>query len=310
MEQIKYGRKRKGIKKELNKKIEDWLNSIDDKEVQDLARKNTIVTGGSIASMLLGEPVNDFDIYFRDIKTAKAIAEYYVNQFKVNNPDLLLDIKVLEEDRENIRGAMERRVVVFVKSDGIAEDKLEQESRKAEEEPEIFETITPSMVKETRETLDQKYRPVFLSENAITLTNKIQLIIRFYGEPDQIHNNYDFVHATCYWDHHKQHLELPSDALEALLSRTLTYKGSLYPIASIFRAKKFIERGWRITAGELLKIMWQISELNLKDMNTLRDQLTGVDMVYMYNLLTALKSTDKDKLNSTYVAEIIDKIFE
>jgi hypothetical protein len=36
----------------------------EDEQVRKLALENTIVTGGSIASMLLNEKVNDFDIYF------------------------------------------------------------------------------------------------------------------------------------------------------------------------------------------------------------------------------------------------------
>jgi hypothetical protein len=95
-----------------------------------------------------------------------------------------------------------------------------------------------------------------------------------------------------------------------MLARNLIYNGSLYPVASIFRAKKFIERGWRISAGQLLKIMWQLGEINLKDMEVLQEQLTGVDQAYMYQLIEALKGVNPDKLNSAYIATIIDKIFE
>ena len=49
MEPIKYGRKKNGIKAELTKKVNDWLDTIDDPVVQELAARNTIVTGGSIA---------------------------------------------------------------------------------------------------------------------------------------------------------------------------------------------------------------------------------------------------------------------
>ena len=66
--------KTKTIEKVLQKKINEWLNSITDDRVRVLARKNTIVTGGSIASMLLNEPVNDYDIYFRNIETVIAVA--------------------------------------------------------------------------------------------------------------------------------------------------------------------------------------------------------------------------------------------
>ena len=73
--------------------------------------------------------------------------------------------------------------------------------------------------------------------------------------------------------------------------------------------KKFLQRGWRITAGEQLKIMWQISELNLNDPVLLREQLTGVDMAYMYELIDALSHIEPEKINSTYVGAIIDRIF-
>lgn len=155
-----------------------------------------------------------------------------------------------------------------------------------------------------------KYNPIFLSQNAITLTDKFQIIIRFFGEPEQIHNNYDFEHAMNYYDYGTNELVLKLEALECLLSRTLIYRGSLYPIASIFRMKKFIERGWRIGAGEQLKIMWQISEIDLSDPNILMEQLTGVDMVYMRALIEALKGMSQEKINAAYVSKIIDKIFD
>src|SRR3546814_8968134 len=43
------------------------------------------------------------------------------------------------------------------------------------------------------ETSDPTYRPVFMLTNAITLSDKIQIVLRFYGEADAIHENYDFV---------------------------------------------------------------------------------------------------------------------
>jgi len=148
-----------------------------------------------------------------------------------------------------------------------------------------------------------------MSQNAITLSDSMQIVIRFFGEPERIHDNYDFAHAMCYYDYHNNHLELKAEAMQCMLSRTLVYRGSLYPIASIFRMKKFIERGWKINAGQQLKIMWQINELNLKDPQQLYEQLTGVDMAYMYQLISAIKGVDPERLNQAYIAEIIDRIF-
>lgn len=295
MNEIRYGRKRSGIKKQLQNKLNSWLESIDDPVVQKLASENVIVTGGSIASMLLGEKVNDYDVYFRDIKTTKAVAEYYVKKFLEKNEGY--DIEVRRETIKNIKDEEEDRVTIFVSSGGVASDEdIQTDYMDQEDQPEPEE--------------NGSYKPIFLSQNAITLSDKFQIVIRFYGEPDQIHRNYDFVHAMNYYDFKENHLELKPEALECLLSRTLVYRGSLYPIASLFRTKKFIERGWRISAGEQLKIAWQISELDLTNKAVLREQLTGVDQAYLTQLINALEQIDdKDKLNSTYVGSIIDKIF-
>lgn len=56
--------KAKTIKATLRKKIDAWHASIEDEEVRKLAESSTVVTGGCIASMLLGEPINDYDVYF------------------------------------------------------------------------------------------------------------------------------------------------------------------------------------------------------------------------------------------------------
>jgi hypothetical protein len=292
MNDIRYGRKRNGIKKELDEKVRGWIHSIKDEEVRKLARENVIVTGGSIPSMFLGEEVNDYDVYFKTKEATHKVALYYAKLFRELNPDSGI-LKVKLENLINAKNEVEERVVIFKQSDGVV----------AEVPPEL------QSVKLRDEKKDVKYRPIFLSQNAITLSDKFQIVTRFYGDPEEIHDNYDFAHAMCYWDHKEKYLHTTTEALEALLSRTLIYRGSLYPIASIFRTKKFLNRGWRISAGQLLKIMWQISELDLSDKAVLREQLTGVDQAYLQELLDALKSYTGE-IDSTYVCDVIDHIFE
>ena len=307
-----YGRKRSGIRRELIKKIEDWLKSIDNEAVRKAAESDVIVTGGAICSMLLGENVNDFDVYFRTKSTTKLVAQYYVKKFneaKTIAGAVTYTPTVREELIRNTKGVDEERITIFLQSAGVAgEDQGDYA---------YFETLSQDDAAEWAETLGVKkgedvpdYRVVFMSQNAITLSGKMQLVIRFYGEPEEIHDNYDFVHATCYWDHNNRSLELPADAMESMLCRSLIYKGSLYPVASIFRSKKFMERGWRITAGQQLKIMWQISELDLTNYEVLREQLTGVDAAYMHQLIESLKGIDPEKITSAYVCQIIERIFD
>ena len=49
--------KKKTIGAVISKKINDWLNSIDDKVLVSKLENNIIVTGGCITSMLLNEDV-------------------------------------------------------------------------------------------------------------------------------------------------------------------------------------------------------------------------------------------------------------
>lgn len=311
MSEMHYGRKRSGIKKEIQAKLRDWFATIEDEVLRKKVEKNTIVTGGCIASMLLGEKINDFDIYFRDQATTVAIAEYYVTKFNEKNKVDVAQYKPTVQTKTvtNIKGEDESRVLIYMKSAGVAaEEQVEYDYFELQSTDDKLNAFVESLAEAENDTKD-KYRPVFLSQNAITLSHKLQIVIRFFGEPTQIHRNYDFQHAMCYYDSGSDDLVMPAEALECLLSRTLIYKGSLYPICSVFRAKKFIERGWRISAGQLLKIMWQISELDLKNMEVLREQLTGVDAMYFYQLMQAVKDLDTAKIDTTYIAAIIDRIF-
>lgn len=310
MNDIKYGRKTNGIRRHLRSKIEDWVASIDDAELQAAVKRDTIVTGGSLASMLMGDPVNDYDIYFRTMDTAQAVATYYVAKFNEKHGEgegVGYTPEVRRLKRTNIRHEEEERVVIWMQSAGIAGESQSEYNYFEQMEQGEAEKFVESTLEDARTAPD--YHPVFMSENAITLSGKIQLVHRFCGEPEDIHKNYDFVHATCSYDYANNELRTPEAALLSMMARDLQYTGSLYPVASVFRMKKFLARGWRITAGEQLKIMWQISELDLQEYETLREQLTGVDMAYMWELLEALKGLDKDKINSTYVAAIIDRIF-
>lgn len=343
--EVKRGAQRKTIRKVIRKKIEEWTSTIEDVELRSLVRSNTIVTGGCIASMLLGERIKDFDIYMRDIETCRQLASYYVKVFSEKQGGIRPEVQLVE--LPNIKHEMEKRVVIFIKSAGVVGDKNKQsekyeyfectDNEHGDRAEDYLTNITSatdyndqveSLVDEASEKVEkgatdktveeQPYRPVFMSQNAITLSDDVQFIVRFYGEPDQIHSNYDFVHAMCYYDYGKDKLELKPEALESILARTLKYHGSLYPIASLFRVRKFMERGWKISASEILKMAWQCSEINMSDMKVLREQLTGVDQAYFHQLISIIEHyKEKERLEgkelnieSTYVGKLIDEVFE
>jgi hypothetical protein len=102
---------------------------------------------------------------------------------------------------------------------------------------------------------------------------------------------------------------LRQEALESILARELLYVGSLYPVCSVIRTRKFINRGWTINAGQYLKMCMQISQLDLTDLNVLEDQLVGVDTSFFLDLIDKLREADPNKVNYAYLMTIIDRIF-
>jgi hypothetical protein len=299
--------KAKWIRIAIGRKVDAWLDTIDDSALREQAKKNVIVTGGCIVSMLTNEPVNDFDVYLRDKDTALKLARYYVDKFKKNPPQSFKgsgkDVEIRVDSKDEIK--------IVIKSSGIAgasgSDDYEyfEQNQTDEEQVAFVEQVAADIKKEKAD-----YQPTFLSSNCITLSGKIQVVFRFCGEPEEIHKNYDFQHCTCWWDSKDRTLHLPPAALEAILAKDLRYVGqSKYPICAMARVRKFLKRGWNITAGQLLKISWDISKLDLTDMKVLEDQLIGVDTAYFTQLIDMLKEKDPDRVDSSYLMEVIDKIF-
>lgn len=297
--------KTKTIKSVLRKKFNEFAESIEDKAVRDLVKKNTIITGGSIASMLLREKVNDYDLYFTNKETVVAVANYYVERFSGTT-------KFKDGGDVSIRvDASSDRVRIVVRSAGVASEEGADSYQYFEgtDGDEAEEYSAAAIADVVDDDTKPKYRPVFLSSNAITLSQGVQLILRFYGEPDKIHENYDFVHCTNYWASKDGSLTLRPDALEALLTKELRYIGSKYPLCSLVRVRKFIRRDWTITAGQILKICVNLQSFNLNDVEVLEDQLTGVDVAYFHEVIDILKKKDKKEVDSAYLMTVIDRIF-
>jgi hypothetical protein len=295
--------------------------------------------------MLNDESPNDFDCYFKTKDTVLKVARYYANLWneikgkqanQLTHKSKIFVLDGAKPDQEildyyqvkDIKDSMAvmlsntspERVKIIFPSDGIIGD---PEEVRADEElgtPEGFISNLSAVTEvdeveadKVIEQCKQEYFPVFFSTNAITLSGGIQLIVRFYGEPSEIHDTFDFVHTKAYWTMKEKDIVIPKDVYETVINKTLRYSGSKYPVCSLFRLRKFLSRGWTINAGQMLKIAMQISELDLSDINVLEDQLVGVDSLYFANLIDQFHRMKKEKedfdLTSSYVVSIIDKIF-
>lgn len=325
----------KNVKKHLNAKLNNWLASIEDDNVKKILRENVIITGGALVSLLTGEKVHDYDVYLRTNEACKAVAEYYVQQWNKTHEDSQISLRVVPPEtiqvptyEDGIRKTDENgqpafhsvvtpeRIKVFVQSVGVVEEKPVETEVDAPFPPieEVEKTDEDKATEEAaEETGKPKYRPVFMSSNAITLSDKIQIVVRFYGEVEVIHKNYDFAHCTCSWTSWNNEVQLPEKALECIINKELYYIGSKYPLCSIIRTRKYLERGYHINAGQYVKMAFQLNELNLYNLETLEDQLTGVDSGYFMMMIEALKKkadeTGEAVVDKSYVFELINRMF-
>lgn len=297
----------KNIKRHLNGKLRDWLKSVDDEKIRTIISENTIITGGAMVSLLTGEAVNDYDVYFRTKDACLAVTEYYVARWNKDHPDKPVQVRFTEATG---------RIDCFISSKGIADENEAQESHvwyNFDSEDTGAETGDAKQADAETEDQKGKYRPRFITSNAITLTDKIQLVCRFYGEVEEIHKNYDFAHCTCAWSSWNNEVFLPRKALECIINKELHYVGSKYPLCSIIRTRKFIARGYHINAGQYVKMCMQLNALDLTDVRVLEDQLTGVDTTYFQMMIDELRvhmdATGADKVDSQYAMELINKLF-
>ncbi len=330
--------KTKTIAKTIKSKIYDWADSVADLEVAAIIRNKTLVSGGCIASMLLKESVNDYDVYFKTPQDALRVAYYYILEmikdskvdiypriafilpdgtqslYRVAGDDCTGgnadDLPILDMTGSGNYPMEFTRFEVYIKSRGF------MAADSGEKPYEYFERSAPEKADdyinsdEHVDPLGRKYRPVFMSSNAVTLSNKIQMVLRFTGSPAEIHKNFDFVHCTNYWTA-GEGLVVNIDALSSILAKDLQYVGSLFPLASIFRTRKFIQRGWTCHVGNYLKMAVQLNDLDLKKLSVLREQLTGMDAAYLHQVIQAVEkgqATNGAEITSTYLMTLIERL--
>lgn len=282
---------RRAIREHLEKKFSEFVRSISDAGMRRTVRENGYITGGAITSLLLGEEPNDYDIYFRTKESCLAVARYFANLVMPQTPAVDFG-----------RNTFAQALATNYSGHGQTITAVDEGDR-----------ITMSVVPQGHVYLEEavQYKPMFISPNAITLAGDIQLVTRFFGEPIEVHEYYDFEHCRCYYSPFDGTLVLPASSLESMLTKELVYTGSKYPLASIIRTRKFMERGWTISAGEYVKMALQLNEFNLLDTEVLKEQLCGVDLQMFEDVIKEIgvQTEQGAELTNELVIDLIDERF-
>ena len=102
-----------------------------------------------------------------------------------------------------------------------------------------------------------KYRVNLITENAINLSDKIQIITKYYGCPTEVTENFDFAHIKS-WFRYNSAIIICDDFFQLIHEKELVYTGSEYPLSSFFRTRKYIKKGWNVSNATMLHIALDI----------------------------------------------------
>ena len=116
----------------------------------------------------------------------------------------------------------------------------------------------------------------------------VQLITRFHGEAADIFNWFDFTITHGAYDFEKEEFIFGDRFFSDLAKRRLVYSGSsMYPICAMYRTKKYVERGYELPGATIMHIALSIVQLKIEKYKDLKEQLMGIDTMYLQKLLEA-----------------------
>ena len=130
----------------------------------------------------------------------------------------------------------------------------------------------------------------WVSDNAITYVRKgsgrrvyrTQLIKAFTGKPAEIFWSFDFTICMGAYNFAERKFEMDNRFLADLAGRRLVYSGgSRYPICAMYRTSKYQDRGFKLPGSTVMHIALAIVKLEIKTYGVLKEQLQGIDTMFL-----------------------------
>jgi hypothetical protein len=135
----------------------------------------------------------------------------------------------------------------------------------------------------------------FHTPNAITMKRKsdnskklytVQLITAFYGTPSEIIDWFDFTITQGAYSFLTGEFTFADRFFPDNISKTLIFQGkSKYPICAMYRTKKYQARGYSLPSSTIMHLSLAIVQLKIDNYKTLKEQLMGIDTMYLQDLL-------------------------
>lgn len=110
--------------------------------------------------------------------------------------------------------------------------------------------------------------------------------------------NFDFTINMAAYDMLSDNIIAHVDFYKHNMQRKLVFNDdTLYPIISMHRAIKYINRGYTLSGHEQVKIALAINNLKMKDYTDLKKQLLGIDTSHFIDLTTKLMANPNKEYN-------------
>ena len=168
---------------------------------------------------------------------------------------------------------------------------------------------------EVKSHISKDFDLVSETDNAYTFSknNAIIQIIRMpemiLEDPQHIIDQFDYSICMGIYDIKQRKFILGETFLEDIARKELRYNIGRYPLASLFRIRKYLQRGYYISGTEIIKIGLAINNLNMRTYGDLKVQLQGIDTLFLRELTDKLLSDEYSEKEYDFM-EFIDMINE
>lgn len=140
------------------------------------------------------------------------------------------------------------------------------------------------------------------SPNALTYKYDgvvIQVISKFCDVNSLVYNpnlsatdlieSFDFTVCMGALDYKEQKFVLYENFLQDVCQRKLVFNvKSAYPVCALYRVSKYINKGYKISGGEAIKLALSIHNLEMNNYKDLKEQLLGIDTVDFIDITESL----------------------
>lgn len=262
---------------------------------------NSFIAGGAIISVSKEEKIKDYDLFVTKGTSAVTLFNSLVQRVP-GGSNFQLEVTKDEKNPNLERGTLKSAVVGWppenVKS---LEDQIDEFNQNCKS----FKTTGRS----------HKVVPAYLSKNALTLNNGIQLIFRFIGEPKEVFTTFDYEHCKVYWRPNPLGLLLGTvtyegRSQESIAKNELIYTGNTrFVLSAVSRLNKFIKRGWGISPSSLLSLAVSSSKVDWANRQALEEELLGIYGIENKTLKQILEMcSTEDKVDLDKVVQVLGEV--